>query len=61
MALFDERPPIKKNSFTIEDASTVFQNAAEKIQEGSLPAEAVEILLDIARLVLTVGQSIKAV
>ena len=55
MALFDERPTINKNSFTLPDAGTVFRNAAEQIEKQTLPKEAAEITLTIAKLLLEVG------
>lgn len=57
MALFDERPKIKKNTFTAQDAGTVFRNAAEAIDKGSLPADITEIVLQVAQLLLALGQT----
>lgn len=57
MSLFDERPKIEKNSFTAKDAGTVFRNAAEAIDKGSLPADITELVLQVAQLLLSVGQT----
>jgi len=57
MALFDKRPEIKENSFTVEDAGTVFRNAAEAIDKGNLPADVADIVLQCAKLLLAVGQT----
>jgi hypothetical protein len=60
MALFDERPKIEKNTFTAQDAGTVFRNAAEAIDKGSLPADITDIVLQVAQLLLQVGKTFAA-
>jgi hypothetical protein len=55
MALFDKEPEIAKNSFTAKDAGEVFREAAEKLDDASVPAEVTEMLLEIAKVVVRVG------
>jgi len=56
MALFDKKPELRLNSFTLKEAGEVFKKAAEDLESESLPSEAVDILLALSRAVLTTAQ-----
>ena len=55
MALFDKQPEIAKNRFSPKDAGEVFREAAEKLEDSSVPAEVTQLLLEIAKVVVRIG------
>lgn len=54
MALFNDLPKLKKNSFTVEEASDLFQKLADKAKDNTTPKQVVDTLLKVAEIVIRV-------
>lgn len=55
MSIFAPGDPIvHKNTFTIDDATKVFKEVAEKIEQQEVPAEVAQILIQVAKVVVDV-------
>jgi len=60
MALFEKPLDLKENSFTLEEAAAVFKDVAKQIEDGKIPANVVDTVLDVARLILSVAKAFTA-
>lgn len=54
MALFNDMPKVKKNSFTVKEAGELFQKLADKAKDNSTPKQVVDVLLKVAEIVIRI-------
>jgi len=54
MGLLDKMPEMKKNSFTVDEASDLFKKLSEEIKDASTPKEIIDTLIAIAEIAIKI-------
>ena len=54
MGLLDNAPELKKNSFTVDEASDLFKKIAEEMKKDDTPAQVVDALIKFAELAVKI-------